>query len=435
MARRDGPESAQRAVLVGARPLDVPPSAALRAFDGPRVTWSAPEGPTLVGCEVTAAVSADGPERFARVREDGTQLLRSVRGDVPDAARPRLVGGFAFHDEHRSAPPWRGFPGARFVLPRVQVTAVDGETWLTVTTREADADIDAELDAAGERIERAEETRNPPPGIVSTQRTPSRDAWREQVGAAVERIRDGELEKVVLAQSLRANLRAPFRLADTLDRLSSSYPDCHRFAVDPGVGATFFGATPERLVRLDGERVETEALAGSAGRGATEAEDERLAETLHTPKTEHEHALVARTVRERLAEMGGEVTVGERGRKRLANVQHLHTPIEATVPAGTHLLDVAERLHPTPAVGGHPPEAARRVIRETETFERGWYAAPVGHFDASGDGALAVAIRSAVANDETATLFAGNGIVADSDPDAEWGELQLKFRPMLDQLR
>jgi menaquinone-specific isochorismate synthase len=438
MARRDRPEQARRAVHSRARRIDAQPAAALRAFTGPRAVWTDPDGPELVGCEVAASVVADGPERFGTVKEKGGRLLRGVRGDVPAPARPRLLGGFAFHDEHDPGAPWRGFPGARFVLPRVQVVAEDGETWLTVSEFGNDPDVGTALDDAAEAVADAAaagERRDPPPGIESTRRTPTREMWREEIDAAVGRIRGGELEKVVLAQALEADLRGPFRLSDALERLAGTYPDCHRFAVDPGVGAVFFGATPERLVRLAGTEVETEALAGSAGRGATEAEDERLADTLRTPKIEHEHALVARTVREQLAAMGAEVSVGDRGLKKLANVQHLHTPITADAPADTHVIDVAERLHPTPAVGGLPPEAAWRTIKETEAFERGWYAAPVGWFDAAGDGSFAVGIRSAVAGEDTATLFAGNGIVADSDPDVEWDELQLKFRPMLDQLR
>jgi menaquinone-specific isochorismate synthase len=452
MARRDRQQAASDRTVERAisrvRPVEeCPPSAALRAFTGPRFAWAPPEEPTLVGCDAAATVTADGPDRFRTVRETGRALFRAcsvapasgVDGPVPDVARPRLLGGFAFHDEHRPDRPWRGFPGARFVLPRVQVTAGPDRTWLTVTDAgpEADAEnAEAALERALGRIREAPRTPAPPPGIASTRRTPTRDAWRRQVESAVARIREGDLAKVVLAQALTADLRAPFRLADTLERLADSYPDCFRFAVDPGVGATFFGATPERLVRLDGRAVRTEALAGSIGRGATPEEDARLAGRLRgSEKARIEHDLVAEAVRDQVASLDADVRVGERRLRKLANVQHLHTPIEATLRGDAHVLDIAERLHPTPAVGGLPPAAAWRTIKETETFERGWYAAPVGWFDADGDGAFAVGIRSAVAAEETATLFAGNGIVADSDPDAEWEELQLKYRPMLDQLR
>jgi menaquinone-specific isochorismate synthase len=128
------------------------------------------------------------------------------------------------------------------------------------------------------------------------------------------------------------------------------------------------------------------------------------------------------------------VETDERTIRKLANVQHLRTPIRATLSEERHVLDLVEALHPTPAVGGLPPELALETIRETEVFDRGWYAAPVGWIDGDGDGSFAVAIRSALARERTATLFAGAGIVDDSDPDEEWDELQLKYRPILDEL-
>ncbi|OYR89092.1 isochorismate synthase, partial [Halorubrum sp. E3] len=177
------------------------------------------------------------------------------------------------------------------------------------------------------------------------------------------------------------------------------------------------------------------ARAGTTGRGETPAEDEWLAqELLDDEKNVHEHELVADTVREQLEPFAASISAGERRVRRLATVQHLHTPITAELDADRHVLDLVEALHPTPAVGGLPPDRALATIRETEPFDRGWYAAPVGWIDAAGNGAFAVAIRSAVTTARRTTLFAGVGIVADSDPDREWDEVQLKYRPILDEL-
>jgi menaquinone-specific isochorismate synthase len=198
---------------------------------------------------------------------------------------------------------------------------------------------------------------------------------------------------------------------------------------------SFFGATPERLVRLRGRTVSTGALAGTTGRGDTPAEDEWLAnELLGDGKNAHEHEIVADAIREQLAPFASSIATGERSVRRLATVQHLETPVTAELADDEHVLSLVEALHPTPAVGGLPPKRALKTIRETEPFERGWYAAPIGWFDAAGYGSFAVALRSAVAAGNEATLFAGVGIVADSDPDAEWDEVQLKYRPMLDEL-
>nr|WP_049908907.1 isochorismate synthase [Halorubrum saccharovorum] len=423
--------------------IDAPAfAAAFDALSAPRMTWNAPDDALVFASGAAATLTASGPDRFAAIRSGADDLFDS--GDVhagTEAARPRLFGGFAFHEGGCDGDPWEPFPEARFVLPRVQVTFADNGAWLTVNAVGDDADPDAvEERLAAERDRIAglprEGDRPPRPGIAATRRTTSREAWRESVEAAVDRIRGGDLRKVVLAQALEADLDAHFPRAATLDRLAEKYPDCHRYYFEPDAeGSAFFGATPERLVALRGRTVETDALAGTTGRGETPAEDEWLAqELLDDAKNVHEHELVADTVREQLEPFAASISAGERRVRRLATVQHLHTPITAELNADRHVLDLVEALHPTPAVGGLPPDRALETIHDTEPFDRGWYAAPVGWIDAAGNGAFAVAIRSAVATQSRATLFAGVGLVADSDPDREWDEVQLKYRPILDEL-
>jgi isochorismate synthases len=244
----------------------------------------------------------------------------------------------------------------------------------------------------------------------------------------------------VLAQALDVDLNGDLSLPDVLARLGRRYPECYRFLVEPDPAdgraqTSLFGATPERLVSVRGRTVETGALAGTTGRGETSEEDEWLAAELAADdKNVHEHELVADTIREQLAPFATSVSAGPRRIRRLATVQHLWTPITATLDRAEHVLSLVEALHPTPAVGGLPPGAALDTIRETEPFDRGWYAAPVGWIDAAGYGTFAVALRSAVARGDSAALFAGVGIVSDSDPDREWDEVQLKYRPILDEL-
>lgn len=443
--RRDGaPAYAAESTLVSrARTVpDVSFRRVLRTRTAPRLLLSGPGGADIAGWGAAATLTADGSNRFERVRRQAADRFAGGNDDVPEIARPRFLGGFAFRDDHEEAPPWVSFPGAWFVLPRVQLVRTDDETWLTVTEHGPDADPESVRrtldDVRGELA--SLETRNEPEdanlrGIAETNRTTGRAAWNEQVTAAVKRIERGDLSKVVLAQALTATPDAPFSVPDVLARLGERYPDCYGFLVEPTDDAAFLGATPERLVSLRDGTVETEALAGSIRRGETPAADDALAaELAESGKVREEHGLVADAIREQLAGLSAAVTVGERTVRKLANVQHLRTPIRADVPDGTHVLDVVEALHPTPAVGGVPPAEALETIRGTETFDRGWYAAPVGWFDADGNGAFSVGIRSAVSTGDAATLFAGNGIVADSDPDAEWEEIQLKFRPILDAL-
>ncbi|WP_380678426.1 isochorismate synthase [Salinigranum sp. GCM10025319] len=436
-----GTGEVDRLVSRTVRISEPPFRAVLESATRPRTVWSAPGDATVVGSGAAATITADGPDRFTRVREAAEALFET--GDVhagTEAARPRLFGGFAFHDQGAERDPWHDFPDARFVFPRVQVTYADNGTWLTVNAVGPDATVDAveaRLDAERDRLaDLSENPMRPRPGIRSRTRTTAIEDWRQGVEAAVARIRAGDLRKVVLAQALDVDLAASLSIPDTLVRLGEKYPDCHRFLVEPAAGeAGFFGATPERLVSVRGRTVETGALAGTTGRGETPAEDEWLArELMDSEKNVHEHDLVAETISEQLAPFAASLATGERRVRRLATVQHLGTPITAELAREEHVLSLVEALHPTPAVGGLPPERALATIRETEPFDRGWYAAPVGWIDAAGYGSFAVALRSAVATDRQVTLFAGVGIVADSDPDREWDEVQLKYRPILDEL-
>jgi isochorismate synthase len=175
------------------------------------------------------------------------------------------------------------------------------------------------------------------------------------------------------------------------------------------------------------------ALAGSAQRGATENEDERIGnELLHSEKNNIEHAIVVTQVREALLEHCSEVHVSpDPHLLKLKNVQHLETPISGRLLAGRCILDVMANLHPTPAVGGFPRQPALEAIRSIEQLDRGWYAGPLGWIGVEGHGEFAVALRSGLIEGNKATLFAGCGIVADSDPYAEYVESCLKLQAML----
>jgi len=443
--RGDGPTvpvTEVTGIVRGREVSGAPVRSFLPAVGTPRLAWSNATT-TIAGGGAAATVTADGSARFERVREAAGHLFDglAVPESVPRGARPRLFGGFAFHDDH--ADPgrdecWEGFPGGLFVLPEIQLSLTADGAWLTAaaTGDRADERVRRRLDLWERRLDALPElARSTPPGIDVENPTPSISGWRKQVRAAIEKISTGALRKVVLAQALAVDLAGPVDVPGALTRLSDTYPGCHRFLFEPDGGGTFFGATPERLVTLEGLTVRTEALAGSTGRGDTPAEDRWLAAELRdSEKDLHEHELVVEAIRDQLAPLAESVRTGNRTIRRLDTVQHLQTPIEATLTADEHVLSLVEALHPTPAVGGLPPDAAMETISETEAFDRGWYASPIGWLDQDGDGSFAVAIRSALAKDERATLFAGAGIVADSDPDEEWDELQLKYGPMRDEL-
>lgn len=404
----------------------------LAAFDGlerPRFAWVRPDEQRLVGGRV-ARVTAAGPDRFRDIEDRASATLATIDTTGPAGQPPRWYGGAAFTPDTES---WPGFEAATFVLPAVVVARVEGETWLVVRGRDR---VDARFERLRGAIEGRDLPTHDPPGIDAVTRTPGRAEWSRQVNRVTDAIATGQLRKVVLARSLDADLAGPVDAGGALAELGSSYPDCTRFAVAPTDGGTFLGASPETVLDRRGRTVRTTALAGSAARGGSAAADADLGAALQeSAKDDHEHRVVVDAIVDQLSTLPATVSVGERRLRRLASVQHLETPIEATLDTDTHALSILDALHPTPAVGGHPPDRALELIAELEGIDRGWYAAPVGWFDASGDGSFAVAIRSALIEGRRAHCFAGAGIVADSDPDAEYSETELKYRPMLDLLQ
>lgn len=418
------------------------------APDAPRVFWREPNGTvTYVGLGAAATLRADGATRIARLQLQIDHLFEdaTIDGDGPAAAAPRLFGGLSFNAAPKDDDPaWADFGAACFVLPHLLVTFNAGSAWLTVSRN---IDPHAAPDPLAALRDEAEAFRA---GLADLPVRPaeagrarlklrpvlSQDDWRAMVTAAVGRIQVGELRKVVLSRAVDARCDRPLDPVSALERLDARYPDTFRFLFEPSGRAAFFGASPELLAEVRASVLHTAALAGSRRRGDTPDEDAALAaELLASPKEREEHQIVVDSVLERVTPFARRVSApATPDILRLSNIQHLHTPVRAELETHFDALDLVAELHPTPALGGYPVRAAMAAIDELEPFERGWFASPVGWIDARGDGVFAVAIRSAVARDAEARLYAGAGIVAESVPDQEWDETGLKFRPLLHAL-
>jgi isochorismate synthase len=353
---------------------------------------------------------------------------------------PLLMGGFAFDPDGPRTDRWRGFPAARLVLPRVQLAATGGEHWLTLNllvAPDGEPDVDpVALLALRNRIAAGDASDAPSVGRVSKRETlvfadsRSASAWRASVAAAVAAIRLGALEKVVLAREVRVTAPRDLDIAAALRQLRSAHQSSFVFGCWHGDSA-FVGASPELLVGAEGREVRASSLAGSASRGTTASDDAALAaRLLASSKDRAEHEIVRRAICAGLATFCDDVVArDEPSLLSLPQVHHLHTDVRARLREGHTLLDLVAQLHPTPAVGGTPRDAALDFIREHEQLDRGWYAAPIGWLQ-GGRGEFAVALRSALITANEALLYAGCGIVAHSDPDEEYAESLLKLRPM-----
>jgi isochorismate synthase len=415
------------------------------ALSGTRMYWGrAADSFQLAGFGAALAFSPEGTDRFERVDNAWSAVLEdSLVDDMSNgrpAVGPTLMGGFSFDPDGPRTSRWEGFPSSLLFLPRVQVTAVEDERWLTtniIVDSQAVPDAElAELTELRRAIEGLPDKRRIP-RFEGADREPlersdarSADEWRELVRKAVSEIRSGSLAKVVLAREERLVASSDLNVTRTLRYLRSAHPDCFTFGFWHGDSA-FAGASPERLVRLDGREVKASSLAGSVRRGATADEDRELkAELRSSVKDQREHEFVRNALCSALADLCDGVDAGdEPSILSLEHVHHLHTAVRARLRSDNSLLDLVARLHPTPAVGGEPREAALRFIRENEQLDRGWYAAPVGWLQRD-RGEFAVALRSALIAGESASLFAGCGIVADSVAEQEYEESLLKLRPM-----
>jgi menaquinone-specific isochorismate synthase len=260
--------------------------------------------------------------------------------------------------------------------------------------------------------------------------------FRRAVNRALDHMNRYPVQKIVLAHALDWGNVEPFQPLAALGRLRQRYPDCHIFSLGQGDGKTFMGASPERLLSLTHGQLITDALAGSAPRGVTPHQDDRLAQELcSNPKEQGEHRLVVDFLARQLQAVGLRPQYQHwPGVRRLSNIQHLHTPMRARVTGHVHPLHIVEALHPTPAVAGVPTREACDQILRFEDFDRGLYAAPVGWVGANGDSEFIVGIRSALVAKTQVRLYAGAGIVAGSDPNREWAEIKLKLRALGESL-
>lgn len=360
---------------------------------------------------------------------------------APRGSGPVWLGGFAFAPHGCRSPEWRSLPATLLTLPEISIARHGDAARATVNVVARPADDAGQLARAA--IARLGGLRVAPipladPDQVARQAIVSSappEAYERSVEQSARRIVAGELEKVVLAREVVVENPAPFHPGTVFDGLRTTYPSCFCFCAGTPEAA-FVGASPELLVRREGERTSTVAMAGSTRRSADPRVDDHLGERLlQSTKDREEHAIVVRTIERSLRPHSVWVTApDEPVLIKVANIQHLATPIRALLAEPHSVVEIAGALHPTAAVGGEPWEAAEQVIDELEPIDRGWYAGPVGWMDATEDGEFCVALRCALIQGRTAHCYAGVGIVGESRGDAELAETEVKLQALLSVL-
>jgi menaquinone-specific isochorismate synthase len=410
------------------------------AFNGQRFFWSNPENHGLVGAGITAAFEGKGLERTQEIKAEWERVLTHWTGIKEEAGTgPVLVGGLSFDPANSRASRWSGFPEAGFSIPTFLLTIKGEHTWFTVNTWVEGTTNPDKL--SEDLIAKMKELlKDKPVDLFADTRIKEIkdldvEAWLSNVKKATTKIANHELDKVVLAREVEVKGNENFSLTSILHHLAEHQQKSYVFAFEKG-SKCFIGATPERLIERRGNIFLTGALAGTAARGSSSAEDQRLGkELLKDTKNREEHDFVVKMICDAMKTFTEELTFPSQPQiLKVKDVQHLYTPISGLAKSQVSLLDIVEKLHPTPALGGQPREKAMALIQQLESFNRGWYASPIGWLDTEGYGEFAVAIRSALIKSDRAWLYAGCGVVEASHPQAELEETHLKLRPMLTAL-
>ncbi len=386
----------------------------------------------FVGLGASESFRFEGDSRFAKAKTAIEDCYKKIYSPEGLRSHLRFFGGASFSPyRDGKGPCWSDFGDAFFFLPRVfyvdegrgarLICLIDlKETCETLSLAEKALEIafsEARLKAP------------PDSSLHAVQRKDSAppEEWKALISSIQAGIATGSLEKVVAARRVTMLLSDQPQISHVLKRLNQVAPRCARFALRIGT-RTFVGATPERLVKKHGRQVQTEALAGSIDALLPNGADLLLA----SKKDRAEHKYVTQMIERSLRPLCSQLNVPpEPEVRKLKHIYHLRTPIDGALRAGAHILTLVDRLHPTPAVGGFPQEDALAWIREHEQAERGWYAAPIGWISPDGDGEFVVALRSALICEDKVHVYAGAGIVAASDAQAEYAETELKLSGML----
>lgn len=348
---------------------------------------------------------------------------------------PILFGGFSFDPYKPRTEKWRAFPHAKMVVPTVLLTSKGGKAALTVTVRSGQsAEIMEKIEMLLHLLHEERVPLHSLPSLMKYEEIQT-EQWLDAVKQTIAKIRGGKFDKVVLAREARLSFADRVEASAVLWQLREQQPFSYLFAFEQE-GQCFIGASPEQLVKKEGDACYSTCLAGSIRRGKTVQEDEQFGEwLLRDEKNLHEHRFVVQMIKEAMEAVCERVDMPTSPELlKLPNIQHLYTPVVGEHCRASSILSLIANMHPTPALGGTPREAAVKEIREVEPLDRGWYAGPIGWMDTKGNGEFAVAIRSGLLQGQDVSIFAGCGIVGDSDPISEYEETKVKFTPMLSAL-
>ncbi|MFJ7729551.1 isochorismate synthase MenF [Neobacillus sp. NPDC097160] len=410
-------------------------------YCGERFFWKDPTDEiVLIGLGISKQIQSDqATDRFFHVESEWKSFLEDsiiFNPYTKIGVGPLMFGGFSFDPYKEKTDLWSKFADSLFHIPKYLLSIIDGETYLTtnvVITPNDDVSLFSKIiEERNQLLMTLKHNDLTKSAILLKTNEISPEKWKQSVDGVVKELTNGPLKKVVLARELRLIFNNHLEAEAVLEHLYTEQHASFIFAFESN-GDCFIGASPERLVKKHGSEVYSTCLAGSISRGSTEEEDRILGQTLlNDQKNLIEHGFVVEMIREALEESCEEIILPDKPQlMKNRDIQHLYTPVIGKCNKDASLLLLVERLHPTPALGGLPKKAAVEKIRQVEVLDRGFYGAPLGWVDYKQNGEFAVSIRCGLLQGDEASLFAGCGVVADSNSESEYLETSLKFTPML----
>ena len=397
---------------------------------------------SIIGIDEALTISENGEGRFAitdkKIKEWKNNFVNNW-ADISLKKIPLFLGGMKFAPEH-SDTVWQDYNDSTWFVPEIMILKNKNEKLLFfnfIYTKGISKNlILKKFQSKIEKIFPGEKKNsiNKQIRIAGIEGDSPKDKkkWKNLVAEGIQKIRENELDKIVLSRKVELRLSGEPNLDYILTKLKTGYPECYIFIYHHGK-SSFFGATPEKLARFSEGKIEIDALAGSAPRGLTEDEDKRIeSELLKDKKNLIEHDFVVTHIKNSLSNITDNISTDENHKiKKLAVIQHILTKITATMTEPNMMLHLLKELFPTPAVCGLPKETASHLIKKMESYRRGLYSGIIGWFNFNDEGEFAVAIRSALSTNNKLHAFAGCGIVEDSDPESEYKETELKLKTIM----
>lgn len=393
---------------------------------------------SLIALDQLFNITENGPARFITAEKKIKELSEKFISNNNYKNLPLFVGGMKFTIEH-SDDDWKDYNDSTWFIPELMFCSKGKKTFITYNYYYeqglSKTKLTEKFSNKLESLLSIKENVDPKlPRIVNSSGLSPKDKkkWKQAINLALEKIYDKEIKKVVIARKIEIISSEELNLTIALNNLRKDYPDCYLFAYHKG-NSTFFGATPELLARVSDRKLEAEAVAGSISRGSSNDEDRKLETALLNSKKDiDEHQYVLDYLLNSLKDISKNILFNEKPSvRKLKNIQHLLTNITAELNDDTSLMSVLKELHPTPAVCGFPKDTALNLIKKIENQKRGLYSGIIGWFNLDNEGEFSVSIRSALIKGNKLTAFAGGGIVENSDPDAEFEETEMKFKPIL----